>query len=116
VRSEILRRALSAVPDPAPPASNDDPAVARAKGLLLFYALRDRVGVEAFQRALQHMLYARRRRGFNVSDLISALEQESPQPVGPFVRYWIKRPGVPEDFRSRYSQSAAGFTGLSYKP
>ena len=44
-----------------------------------FYALRDRVGPDAFEKALQHMLYARRDRGFDVTDLISALEQESHQ-------------------------------------
>lgn len=107
VREEVIRRALAAVPDPAPPASNSEPAVTRAKSLLLFYALRDRVGVEAFRNGLQHMLYARRRRGFDVSDLIAALEQEARHPVGPFVRQWIKRPGVPAEFRNRYSQTVA---------
>lgn len=106
VHSAILQRALAAVPDPAPAVSNTDAAVVRAKSLLLFYALRDKVGSEAFQKGIQHMLYARRRRGFNVNDLIAALEEESRQPVGPFVRQWIKRPGIPAEFRNRYSQSA----------
>jgi hypothetical protein len=107
VRTEIIQRALAAVPEPAPPASNSDPAVTRAKSLLLFFALRDRIGPDAFQKALQHMLYARRGRGFDVTDLIAALEQESHQPAGPFVRQWIKGPGVPTGFRSRYSQAAS---------
>jgi len=107
VGAEIIQRALAAVPEPAPPASNSDPAVTRAKSLLLFFALRDRIGPDAFQKALQHMLYARRRRGFDVTDLIAALEQEAHRPVGPFVRQWIKRPGVPAEFRSRYSQAAS---------
>lgn len=115
VRSEIIRRALAAIPDPAPADSNADPAVIRAKSLLLFYALRDKVGSGAFQKGIQHMLYARQRRGFNVTDLIASLEQESHQPVGPFVRQWIKRPGIPAEFRSHYSQSAAGFQGLFYE-
>jgi hypothetical protein len=106
VRSGIVGRALAAVPDPAPAASNADPAVIRAKSLLLLYALRDKVGPDAFQKGIQHMLYARRRRGFNVTDLIASLEQESPEPIGPFVRQWIKRPGIPGEFRSRYSPSA----------
>jgi len=106
VHSEIIQRALAVVPDPAPVASDANPAVTRAKSLLLFYALRDKVGPDAFQKAIQHMLYARQRRGFNVTDLIASLEQESHQPVGPFVRQWIKRPGIPGEFRSRYSQSA----------
>jgi hypothetical protein len=106
VRSEIIQRALAAIPDPAPAASHGDPAVTRAKSLLLFYALRDNVGASAFEKAIQHMLYARQSRGFNVTDLIASLEQESHQSIGPFVRQWIKRPGIPSEFRSRYSQSA----------
>jgi hypothetical protein len=107
VRSEIIQRALAQIPAGASRESNGDPAVSRAKSLLLFYALRDRVGPEKFQKAMQHMLYARQSRGFDITDLISALEEESHQSVGPFVREWIKRPGVPEDFRAMYSQSTA---------
>jgi hypothetical protein len=105
-RSEIIERGLLAIPEPATPSSNADPAVVRAKSLLLFYALRDKVGSDAFQKAIQHMLYARQRRGFNVTDLIAALEEESHQSIGPYVRQWIKRPGIPAEFRSRYAQSA----------
>jgi hypothetical protein len=107
VRQEIIRRALAQIPVPAAPESNNDPVVTRAKSLLLFYALSDRVGAEQFQKALQHMLFARRQRGFDLSDLISAVEEESRQDVGPFVRQWIKRPGVPDEFRATYSQSNA---------
>jgi hypothetical protein len=107
IRAGIIQRALSQIPVHASRASNDEPTVSRAKSLLFFYALRDRVGAEAFQRGVQHMLAARRRRGFDITDLISALEQESHQDIGAFVRQWIKRPGIPEDFRAMYSQSAA---------
>jgi len=99
VRTEIIQRALAQIPTGASRESNGDPSVLRAKSLLLFYALRARVGPEKFQKAMQHMLYARQSRGFDITDLISALEEESHQSVGPFVREWIKRPGVPEDFR-----------------
>lgn len=102
VRAEIIKRALLQVPEHAAKESNDDPVVVRAKSLLLFYALRDRVGSDDFQKAVQHMLLARKGRGFDVTDLISALDQESHQNVGPFVRKWIKQPGVPEDFRALY--------------
>ncbi|HKF25666.1 MAG TPA: hypothetical protein VKB24_06805 [Candidatus Acidoferrum sp.] len=105
-RSGIIERGLLAIPEPAAPSSNADPAVVRAKSLLLFYALRDKVGPDSFEKAIRHMLYARQRRGFNVNDLIAALEEESHQPVGPFVRQWIKRPGIPAEFRSRYAHSA----------
>ena len=41
-------------------------------------------------------------RGTPITDLISAFDQETRQNVGEFVRHWMKRPGVPQDFRSRY--------------
>ena len=107
VRSEIIGRALAVVAQQSDGGSKANPAFTRAKSLLFFYALRDRVGPDTFQKGLQHMLYARRRRGFNVTDLISALEQESHQTLGPFVRQWIKRPGVPDEFRALHPQSAA---------
>ena len=106
VRAEMVQRALALIPAHALRESNRDPAVIRAKSFLLFYALRDRVGAENFQLAMQHMLAARRARGFDVTDLISALEEQSHQPVGPFIRQWLKLPGVPDDFRALYSQIA----------
>jgi hypothetical protein len=113
IRAEIIQRALAQIPARATRESNRDPAVSRAKSLLLFYALRDRVGSNNFQLAMQHMLSARRSRGFDITDLISALEQQSHQPVGPFVRQWLKLPGVPDDFRALYSQSAARTNSLA---
>jgi hypothetical protein len=107
VREGIIRRALAQIPVHASLESNSDPAVSRAKSFLLFYALRDRVGADLFQKAMRHMLFARRQRGFDLSDLISAVEEENHQDIGPFVRQWIKRPGVPDQFRARYSQSTA---------
>jgi aminopeptidase N len=38
--------------------------------------------------------------------LIAAFEQETHQNVAEFVRHWMKRPGVPEDFRVRYETTA----------
>jgi len=106
IRGQIISRAMAQIPPGAARASNNDPNVFRAKSLLLFYALQERVGAETFQHAVQHMLAARSGRDFEVADLIAALEQESHQPVGPFVRDWLKRPGIPEDFRAKYSQQA----------
>jgi hypothetical protein len=113
VRDQIVRRALGQIPPHAARESNNDPAISRAKGILLFYALRDRVGPENFQKAMRHMLSSRRQRGFDITDLISALEEESHQSVGPFVREWIKRPGVPEDFRTLYLQPTTRQDSLS---
>ena len=56
------------------------------------------------------MLYARRERGFELRDLIAAFEQETHQNVAEFVRLWMKRPGVPKEFRARYGGAAAAAT------
>jgi hypothetical protein len=112
IRTAAIRRALKAIPlDAKPPKlepgkaeteKSEPDEVVRAKSLLLFFALQDRYGQKAFADALSHMLYARRRGGFDITDLISAFDQETHQNVGEFVRHWMKRPGVPQDFRSRY--------------
>ncbi len=109
VRSVAIRRALKAVPLDAQPGKPEPANVVGAKSLLLFFALQDRYGQKAFSDALSHMLYARRRGGFDITDLISAFDQETHQNVGEFVRHWMKRPGVPQDFRSRYEgETSAG--------
>jgi len=106
VREQIVRRLLrevAAKPAPHQPETDD---VLRAKSLLFFYGLQDRFGPQVFNAALSHMLSARRGGGFDLDDLIAAFEQEAHQNVAQFVRQWMKRPGVPEEFRARYESSA----------
>ena len=113
VRTNAIRRALKVIPTNGQPGETEPDEVVRAKSLLIFFALQDRYGQKAFSDALSHMLYARRRGGFDITDLISAFDQETHQNVGEFVRHWMKRPGVPQDFRARYesetSADAAAF-------
>lgn len=106
-RTEIIRSALRLVPENPPLRKTEDAAVVQVKSLLFFFALQDRYGQEAFHNAIGHMLYARRERGFNLSDLIAAFEQETHQNVAEFVRAWMKHPGVPADFRARYADATA---------
>lgn len=107
VRLEIIRRALAVAPlvPAAKPRSESSPS--REKSLLFFYGLQDQYGKQAFARALTHMIQARRGRGFGLSDLIAALEQETHQNVAEFVRLWLKHPGIPAEFRARYEDQAA---------
>lgn len=107
VRAEVIRRVLQAVPFQGDPRKLEDDTVVRAKSLLFFYGLQDRYGPDTFNRALSHMLSARGGRGFDLDDLIAALEQETHQNVAQFVRGWMKHPGVPNEFRARY-ESASG--------
>lgn len=109
VRAETIRRALHSIPDRTGSNSKqpESDAVLRAKSFLFFYALQDLYGQDAFNRALSHMLDARRGGGFDLDDLIAAFEEESHKNVAEFVREWMKHPGVPEEFRARYENSAA---------
>jgi len=115
-REETIRRALRLIPTNGKPQQEDDPAVLRVKSFLFFYALQDRYGQEVFRKATQYMLYARRERGFELSDLIAAFERETHQNVAEFVRLWMKRPGVPEEFRARYEGTAAATNDKETRP
>ena len=43
----------------------------------------------------------------DIVDLIAAFDQETNENAAEFVRLWMKRPGVPEQFRARYRENAA---------
>jgi hypothetical protein len=107
VRAEIIRRALLALPVSNSARQPEDDSTLRAKSFLFFYGLQDRYGADIFDKAISHMLYARAGRGFDLDDLIAALEMESHQNVAEFVRLWMKHSGVPDEFRSRYKTSSA---------
>jgi hypothetical protein len=109
-RRETIRNALRLIPADGKPHQPETRAVVRAKSFLFFYGLQDRYGQEAFRKATEHMLYARRGKGFELDDLIAAFEEETHQNVAEFVRQWMKQPGVPEDFRARYEGTAATTT------
>lgn len=106
-RAETIKRALRLIPSDEKPSRNEDARAMQVKSFLFFYALQDQYGKDTFRRAMQHMLYARRERGFDLNDLIAAFEEETRQNVAEFVRVWMKRPGVPEEFRARYEGAAA---------
>jgi hypothetical protein len=106
-RAETIRRTLRMIPKDTRARKPEDQTVLRAKSFLFFYALQERYGRDAFRHAIDHMLSARQGRGFNLDDLIAAFEQETHQNVAEFVRLWMKRPGVPDDFRARYEDTSA---------
>jgi hypothetical protein len=112
IRAEIIGRVMRAVPVHADSKSPEADNVVRAKSLLFFYGLQDRYGEAAFDNALSHMLSARRGGGFDITDLIAALEEQVHSNVAEFVRHWMKRPGVPEDFRARYAPQTISATAV----
>jgi hypothetical protein len=112
-RTETIRRALRMIPKSTVTRKTEDENVLRAKSFLFFYALQERYGQEVFRHAISHMLSARQGRGFDLDDLIAAFEQETHQNVAEFVRLWMKRPGVPEEFRARYENASAAIATTS---
>jgi hypothetical protein len=106
-RAETIRRALQLIPEKPGVRGPEEPAVVRVKSFLFFYALLDRYGREVFRKAINHMLQARRERDLELSDLIAAFEEETHENMAEFVRLWMKRPGVPEEFRAHYLETAA---------
>jgi len=115
-REETIRRALRLIPTNPKPNQEEDQPVLRVKSFLFFYAVQDRYGQETFRKAMQYMLYARREREFKLSDFIAAFEKETHQNVAEFVRMWMKRPGVPEEFRARYEGAAAATNDKERRP
>ena len=106
-RTETIRRALRMIPKGGVAHKPEASAVLRAKSFLFFYALQERYGREAFRRAISYMLWARQGSGFDLDDFIAAFEAETHQNIAEFVRLWMKRPGVPDDFRARYENASA---------
>jgi hypothetical protein len=82
-------------------------SAAWTKSGLFFFALEDKTGRGPFHQALKSMLADRRGMDISLEDLIAALDAESREPLGPFVRQWLKNPGIPEEFRARYSMPVA---------
>jgi hypothetical protein len=109
-RVETIRRALRMIPKKAVAHKTEDGSVLRAKSFLFFYALQERYGQDVFRHAIIHMLSARQGRGFDLDDLIAAFEEETHQNVAEFVRLWMKRPGVPDEFRARFEDTSASIT------
>lgn len=82
-------------------------SLAWTKSALFFFALEDEFGRPQLHQALKSMIQDRRGADFGLQDLISALDSETHQPQGPFVRHWLKHSGIPDDFRARYSMAGA---------
>ncbi len=80
-------------------------SAAWSKSGLFFFAVEDKIGREELHKALKNVIQYRRGHDMSIEDLISSIEAESHQPQGPFVRQWLKDPGIPTEFRARYSGS-----------
>ena len=107
IRGEFIAARLRGIPRDANIEEKESEILSRDKSLLFFFALEDQFGRDRLHTALRNMVQARRTRGYDLDDLIAALEAEARKPVAPFVRLWLKHPGIPEEFRARYAVPAA---------
>jgi hypothetical protein len=74
---------------------------------LFLIALEDRCGEKNVHNALERILRIQRGSTWNVSDLRSAMEAEcGGADLADFFREWLNKPGIPEEFRKRYSGPA----------
>jgi hypothetical protein len=88
-------------------------SAAWTKSGLFFFAFEDKVGRAPFHAALKQMLDSRRGRDVSLEDLIAAVDSETQQPQGQFVRAWLKHSGIPDEFRARYAGMATAQTAGS---
>ena len=75
---------------------------------LFFVALEDLCGRDNFRAALFDMIQARNGDDVGLADLRAAVEAASHRDLSELFRAWMNRPGVPEDFRTRYAGGRRG--------
>ncbi|HLW81177.1 MAG TPA: hypothetical protein VKS20_03960 [Candidatus Acidoferrales bacterium] len=79
---------------------------AALQSLLFFVALEDRCGASNLHHALARAARILHGQAWGVADLRSAAEAECGADLGEFIRQWLARPGIPEDFRTRYGEAS----------
>lgn len=77
------------------------------KAALFFVALEDLCGRENLRAAFHDLIGARGGDNVAEADLFAAAEAASHQSLGQLFRTWLNHPGVPDDFRAKYSAAAA---------
>jgi len=91
-------------------------SLAWTKSVLFFFSLEDKIGRGPFHKALKSVIQDRRDRDFALEDLISAMESETQETQGQFVRQWLKHSGIPDEFRARYSKVASSIANSEMNP
>jgi hypothetical protein len=73
------------------------------KAALFFVALEDLCGRDNLRTALTHLVRARGGDDAGDEDLRAAAEAASHRDLAEMFRTWLNRPGIPDEFRARYS-------------
>jgi len=72
------------------------------KNALFWAALEDLAGRQNFEHAVRRMVQARAGLDLSVDDLRAAIEWATGRDFYDTFRMWLDRPGIPENFRTRY--------------
>jgi hypothetical protein len=72
------------------------------KAALFFVALEDLCGHDQLRAAFREIVQARANSDVGYEDLKAAAESASRRDLAEMFRAWLIRPGIPDDFRSRY--------------
>lgn len=75
---------------------------------LFFIALEQKCEKEGLRPALKRLAQSMNGETVGVADLRSALEAETGQDLAEFFRVWLNQPGIPDDFRKKYSTAEKG--------
>ncbi len=76
------------------------------RAALFFVALEDLCGHDNLRAAFRNMMRARAGNDAAHEDLKAAVEAASGRDLAEMFRAWLNHPGVPDDFRARYSNGA----------
>lgn len=86
-----------------PPVSGVQLRPARQKAILFLFAIEEKVGKKNLLAGVRRMIQAMRGSTYGWNELRSALEAESAQDLASLFRAWLNQPGIPADFRDRYT-------------
>jgi hypothetical protein len=78
------------------------------KAGLFFVALEDLCGRDTLSAAFKQIVHARSGDTAADEDLRAATESEYRHDLAPMFRAWLNQPGIPDDFRARYSSNSTG--------
>ncbi|MFZ0819472.1 MAG: hypothetical protein WAM91_05340 [Candidatus Acidiferrales bacterium] len=81
--------------------------IARVRSELFYLGLEDRCGAANVHHALARIVSILRGKTWDVGDLRSAMEAECGAELADFFRQWLNRPGIPDEFRTRYAGTPA---------
>lgn len=77
------------------------------RGALFFVALEDFCGRDSLKAALRDVLNNRAAADTGYEELRAALETASGKDLAEMFRQWLVHPGIPDEFRSRYSKPSS---------